>query len=104
MSKQRSAFEGFARKASEELGDSLNKLVLYGSLARGDENASSDVDVFAVVNDKEDLEVLRDLAFEIGLIQHGVHISVQGVIKESFEQRKDHPFINTVLTEGEVYV
>ena len=104
MSKHRVAFESFAQKASEELGGSLNKLVLYGSLAKNEEKESSDVDVFVVVNKKEDLELLRDLAFEIGIIEHGVHISVQGVVEEGFDQRKNHPFIDTVLNEGEAYV
>jgi len=104
MSEHRSAFEDFAQKSSEELGESLKKLVLYGSLARDEETESSDVDVFAVVNDKKDLEQLRDIAFEIGVMQHGIHISVQGVAEENFEQRKDHPFIDTVLNEGEIYV
>ncbi|MFB6209757.1 MAG: hypothetical protein ABEJ56_06515 [Candidatus Nanohaloarchaea archaeon] len=42
MSVQREAFEEFAEKAEEELGDSLRKLLLFGSVARGDEREDSD--------------------------------------------------------------
>ncbi|MFB6099817.1 MAG: nucleotidyltransferase domain-containing protein, partial [Candidatus Nanohalobium sp.] len=48
-SKHREAFRDFAERAEEELGGSLEKLVLYGSVARGEEDDESDVDVLVVV-------------------------------------------------------
>jgi predicted nucleotidyltransferase len=103
-SKHRKAFEEFAEEAQDELGESLKKLILYGSVARGDEKDGSDVDVFAVVESKEELEKLEDIAFDIGVMNYGVFISVQGQEEENFRQRKNHPFIKTVLGEGEAYV
>ena len=104
VSKHREAFEDFVDRAEDELGDSLKRLYLYGSVSRGEETGESDVDVFAVVESGDDLRRLRDLAFDVGVVEYGVSISVQGVSEPVFEERKDHPFIETVRGEGEVYV
>lgn len=103
-SRHREVFEEFAGEARKELGDSLKKLILYGSVARGEETEESDVDVFAVVDEKEDLEMLRDLAYKIGVLENGVVISVQGQTEKRFRERRNHPFIRTVREEGEAYV
>ncbi|MFB6209166.1 MAG: nucleotidyltransferase domain-containing protein [Candidatus Nanohaloarchaea archaeon] len=83
-SKHREVFEKFAEKARKELDDSIKELVLYGSVAREEEEKHSDVDVFAVVENRQDLEKLRDLAYSIGVLENGVSISVQGTVKEEF--------------------
>lgn len=49
----REAFEEFAEEAKDEPGDALNKPILYGSVARGEETQNSDIDVFAVVETEE---------------------------------------------------
>ena len=60
-------------------GDKLKKVILYGSYARGDYDAESDVDVMFLV-DKEEAELRKDvdkvisLETEIGL-QYDVFIS-----------------------------
>lgn len=101
---RREVLEEFVEEATEQLGDSLKKLVLYGSVARGEESEESDIDVFVVVETEEDLERLEDLAFEIGVMKHGFFISVQGQTESDFMRRKDHPFVENILEEGEVYV
>lgn len=70
-SKHQKAFEEFVERAEEELGDSLERLILYGSVARGERGEESDVDVFAVVRERKEKKQLQDLAFEVGL-KHGV--------------------------------
>lgn len=64
---QREAFEAFADRAEERLDSSLKRLVLYGSVAKGSEDRDSDVDIFAVVESREDKSDLEDLAFDVGL-------------------------------------
>lgn len=97
------AFEEFVEKAEEELGSSLIKMVLYGSVARGEQDSESDVDVFAVVDQKEDLEDLRDLAYEIGVLKYEVVINVQGRTRESFEGFEDSSYLRNISTEGIEY-
>ncbi|MFB6100551.1 MAG: nucleotidyltransferase domain-containing protein [Candidatus Nanohalobium sp.] len=102
-SKHRKAFEDFADRAQEELGNSLQKLVLYGSVARGDETRRSDVDVFAVVEDGDDLDILRDLAFDVGVMEHGVSISVQGRVTDEFEGFSETSYLRNVERDGVEY-
>lgn len=100
---RREVFENFADRAKKKLGDSLKKLVLYGSVARDDETEDSDIDVFAVVEEKRDLEELRELAFDIGVLEHGVSISVQGEIEKDFEGFSDTSFLRNVERDGVEY-
>lgn len=102
-SKQRRAFEEFVERAEEELGSSLERLVLYGSVARGEENGQSDVDVFAVVETREDLNLLRNLAFDIGVLEHGVSISVQGETSDEFEDFSQTSYLRNVSRDGVEY-
>ncbi|MFO7794444.1 MAG: nucleotidyltransferase domain-containing protein [Candidatus Nanohaloarchaea archaeon] len=103
MSRHREAFEEFAEEAQEELGESLEKLVLYGSVARGEENEESDVDVFAVVDSEEDKKELRDLAFETGL---DYEVSFSPIVKteEEYLNVKDTVYGREVRSTGEAYV
>ncbi|MFO7794442.1 MAG: nucleotidyltransferase domain-containing protein [Candidatus Nanohaloarchaea archaeon] len=102
-SKQRKAFEEFVERAEEELGESLEKLVLYGSVARGEENEGSDVDVFAVVKEKSDKEVLEELAFDVN-VEFGVFMVPVVKTVEEFESVRDSIFVREVEKTGEAYV
>lgn len=98
------AFEAFAQRVRDSLGESIHELILFGSTARGETRGTdSDVDVFAVVETEAQEEELLVLANEIGL-EYGVFISVQTQTVARFEARKNHPFIRTVLEEGQRYV
>jgi predicted nucleotidyltransferase len=102
-SRHREAFEEFAGRAETQLGDSLEKLVLYGSVARGEESESSDVDVFAVVEKEDQKELVRDLAFETGL---EYEVSFSPIVKsvEEYESVKDSAYGREVRSTGEIYV
>jgi len=93
-------FEMFAEKAKKELGNSLQQLVLYGSVARNEETPDSDIDVFVVVDNEDDLEFLRDLAFDFGVLEHGVSISVQGKVKDDFEDFSNSSYLRNVNRDG----
>lgn len=102
-SKHREAFEEFADRAEKEIGDSLKRLVLYGSVARNEETGDSDVDVFAVVERDEQLEKLRDMAYEIGVLRNGVVINVQGRTEETFTGFEDSSYLRNIRREGVEY-
>lgn len=74
MNNHRKAFNEFKEKAVEELGDDIHKLVLYGSVARGEETSESDLDIFAVVEKPGQREWLETQAALIG-VDHGVLVS-----------------------------
>lgn len=97
----------FSQKVKQILGNKLDKVILYGSYARGDYNEHSDIDIMILttLTDQEIEEVeteIFDLAFDFQ-IDYGMDISV--VIKN-----KDHfnywlgalPFYNNVQKEGVV--
>jgi len=103
MSRHREAFEEFAERAQEELGESLEKLVLYGSVARGEEREDSDVDVFVVIDSEEDKEVVEELAFDVN-VEFGVFMVPVVKTVEEFESVRDSIFVREVERTGEVYV
>jgi len=50
-------------------GNNLNKVILFGSYARGDAQKSSDIDLLILLNkySKKDEEKIRDIIFKIEL-------------------------------------
>ena len=50
--------EAFLERLQEREGDNLLRVVLYGSVARGDAREDSDVDVFVLVKNGEGLDLL----------------------------------------------
>ncbi len=50
--------EEFVSQIGELYGDRLNKVILYGSYARGEQHEDSDVDYLVVLNDEE-IKTLR---------------------------------------------
>ena len=103
MSQHRKAFDEFAEKAEEQFGDSLKKLILYGSVARDEETEDSDVDVFAVVENENQKEKLEDLAFEIGL-KYEVPFSPIVKTVESYRYVKNSLYGREVRSTGEIIV
>lgn len=103
QSKHREAFEEFADEAERRLGESLKKLVLYGSVAKGEETGESDVDVFAVVESEDQIETLEQLAFDTS-VKYGVFMVPLIKTEEEFERKKDSIFMKEVRNTGDVYV
>jgi predicted nucleotidyltransferase len=98
------AFEAFAERARDALGESIHELLLFGSAARGEARGiDSDVDVFVVLDSTDDEDELRDIAYEVQL-EYGVVLSLHVKSKERFEERKDHPFVKNVLRDGRSHV
>lgn len=102
-SKHQKAFEGFAERAKKELGDSLEKLMLYGSVARGEGGEESDVDVFAVVRKRSQKKQLQDLAFEVGL-KYGVSFSPIVKTVDEYRKMKDSLYGREVRSTGEAMI
>lgn len=89
------------------LGREILLMVLYGSVASGmarqDENELSDIDIFAIIKDKEFEEVLTDISVDVEL-DNGVIFSI---ITDTLENaRKDYKrgslYLNEILKTGRV--
>lgn len=79
------AYKECVEEAKRVLGKQLISLILYGSVAKGNPEENSDIDIFAVVSDEDAKEELFDISFEISF-KHGVLISMIARTKEEFEE------------------
>jgi predicted nucleotidyltransferase len=83
-------------------GDQVDRILLYGSRARGDERPDSDIDILVVLKDdfnySEILRLSSDFAASLSL-ENDVVISRAFVSKEQFENRQT-PFLMNVRREA----
>ena len=97
----------FSQQVKKLLGQKLDKVILYGSYARGDYNEHSDIDIMILTTlTDEEIEktepMLFDLAFDFQM-DYGVDISVVVKNKDQFEYWLGAlPFYNNVKKEGVV--
>ena len=89
------------------LGDKLDKVVLYGSYARGDNTEESDVDVLVLTNmepeeNRKILWTLNKIFSRIGL-KHDILLSMFLLGKKAFHARKPIlPFYQNIEKDGVV--
>lgn len=95
----------FAEQIREIYVDSLKKVVVYGSYARGDYQRNSDIDIMILVDAsdteiKEKFNCVCDLAFDYEL-EYGVVISPLVKNEEHFMKWSETlPFYRNVRQEG----
>jgi len=91
----------YATIAQEILGDNLISVVLFGSVARGQARATSDVDLLVICRElpagafrrRETLQPVRErLQAELdGLWGQGIHTDFVEIIKSEAEAQRTHP-------------
>jgi predicted nucleotidyltransferase len=90
------------RGLTEIYGEQIDRILLYGSRARGDERSDSDIDILIVLknefNYSEMLRLSSDLAASLSL-ENDVVISRAFVSREEFEHRQT-PFLMNVRREA----
>jgi len=99
--KYREAVEEFVRRVLERYRDKIDSIILFGSVARGEAKADSDIDIL-VVGDVS-LEELVEVSFPI-LLEYGELISAKNMKKDRFDfsAKEGYSFIRNVLREGVV--
>jgi predicted nucleotidyltransferase len=105
-SEDRAAADRFISAARVMFGDRLLRAVLYGSKARGDAHAESDLDLLLVLRgdgavDWQDARAASFLAADVGL-ETGVDVSVKCMSAGRFERERLEPtgFASRVGREG----
>lgn len=100
----RKAAEEFAQRVSSALGDQVDSIILYGSVARGEAKRDSDIDILVICQDPEIArpglsEVRRDFDYERN---YAVLISLIDCTRVEFYKLRDigSPFIQEVLHDG----
>jgi predicted nucleotidyltransferase len=87
---------------AQALGDQLESVILFGSQARGEARADSDIDVLVIVRDEADYGELiqRTSALVSNLsLEYGVVISRAFASKARFDRERS-PFFLNVRREG----
>lgn len=95
----------FIFETQKILGDSIKKIILYGSYARGDYNKNSDIDIMILIDLEdekiEDIEEkLVDVAFEIELKTKVIISPIVRNINTYQKRTTFHPFYINVEREG----
>ena len=80
--KYRGAVEEFVRRVLERYRDKIDSIIVFGSVARGEAKADSDIDIL-VVGDVN-LEELVEVLFPI-LLEYGELISAKNMEKDRFD-------------------
>jgi predicted nucleotidyltransferase len=96
------ALTAFRDRVVKELGDRVDSIVVYGSMAKGEAREESDVDMLIISDRKGEI---RDRVFEIGYdidLEHDVAMSLVFLGPEEVEQRVrvGSPFIEDILING----
>ncbi len=86
-----------------ELGNGLDSLILYGSVARRDFHPESDIDILVILEDKKLEEKASDISYEIDL-KNNTFTTMFLSTPEEIERylRRGSPFLENVLREGKV--
>ena len=91
----------FAGDVFKNFGDKTENIILFGSVARGESNGESDIDIL-VITKEEDFRIRRELigmAFKVLLKTHN-DISVKVLSKRDFDASVNVSFIKNVKSEG----
>jgi len=101
MTDHRRIAEGFARYLKGKYADRVQRVILFGSVARGDPHPGSDVDLLVVTPDTSWGFRLRLAADAVDvLVREGVYVSAKPVTPEELAGMDDTLFGRNVRAEG----
>lgn len=100
---EKKALTEYLRRLEEAYGDTVLRVVLYGSKVRGDYDQESDLDLLVVMNsdDPHLLEAVDQLSFPLKL-DYGVALSelVVGASRYEWMRRHEEPLFRNIRDEG----
>jgi len=95
--------KNFRSRVLNELGDRIQSIIIYGSVARGEATKDSDIDVLVVSKDKKVREKVSDVSYEVDLENDfETFITPIHLTTDELEHRikVGSPFISAILKEG----
>ncbi len=98
----RKSLEEFKGRVARELAGSIEAIVVYGSVARGEATENSDIDLLIVSDEKEEIEdKVLEITYDIDLKNNTVTTRLY-LTPEEMEREVRHgsPFIRDVLAQG----
>ncbi len=94
------------RNSSKHIyGNKLDKIILYGSYARGDNTEESDIDIMILLDcDKAEIEEFRDKTYDMAndiSLDEDVFLSILLRDNKHFQENLDVlPFYKNIMREG----
>lgn len=88
-----------------ELGDEIERIILFGSCARGENTDESDIDIAAIVRcERTELNKYSDIFAQIGadmMSKYQELVNIVGIpLNEFLEKKSWYPFYNNIDEEG----
>ena len=97
--------KSFVDELKKNYKEKIVKIILYGSVARGEDREDSDIDVLIITNyDSFKMQKLvSDVVIKI-LLEYGIYISAKVLSVEEFNQMKkiNTSFYRNILKDGVV--
>ena len=88
-----------------QLGDRVEAILVYGSVARGEATQGSDIDLLLIIGSskKEMVDQAFDVSFEIDL-EHGTLTTLSFYAPDEFQDHlaRGEPLLQEVMREGKV--
>lgn len=82
--------------------DDIVKIILFGSVARGEDTEESDIDILIITTNSDELsDEINSAAVDI-ILEKDEFISPHVMSEEHFNKTIDYPFLTNVLKEGVV--
>jgi predicted nucleotidyltransferase len=102
-SKEKEIVQRFKERVTEILGARLDRIVLFGSRARGDAEEDSDFDFLVTVKNPEvdDKDRVRQIAWELSL-EYATVITPLVILSEDFVEEKYFYLHENIHKEGRV--
>ena len=97
----------FVTECAKILGNRLNKIILYGSYARGDYNNSSDIDILVLTDYEQSqfysvLKKISNMTYDIELDYNVILVPLIGNINNFNDEIDAIPFYSNIKKEGAV--
>jgi len=101
--KRKQIAKEFADTVLKRFRDEIEEIILFGSVARGEDDVESDIDVLIIWNgDKvKGWDKLEELAFDF-FVRYKTLISVNLISPSEYRNMKDFLFMKNVQKEGMV--
>ena len=95
----------FARRLAEKYNSRLFRVILFGSRARGEAEAESDLDLFIALEGNDPTGEIKEAARRIACdltLEHGLLVSVFVADREFLDRHRGFAFVKAVQQEGVV--
>ncbi len=93
-------FEIARRFAKKIKNEHINKIVLFGSVARKEDTEDSDIDILIIADDEEEIEdYVSEEVIDI-LLTDKQYISAHIMSQQHYDKTKNFSFIKNVIKDG----